>query len=148
VAGRRTGESADDVGAWLTSLEGCPPITRAEVLTCGNARHSDEPATWFYVEADSRRGVVRRRCLGCAEVRYTLDSEQAWTNPSMWACDSCEQLIAELAVGAHEEVVTEAGEPVVTWLAIGARCVSCGTLSGVTDITINSRPFSEILRAI
>lgn len=144
VSGRRVGESADDIGEWLGSLDGCPSVTRFAVLSCSNARHDDEPATWFYVEADPRAGVARRRCLACAEVRYTLDSEQAWTHPPMWSCSGCAQLIAELAVGVHEERA-EGGEPLVTWLAIGARCVSCGTLAGVTDVSINARPFAELL---
>jgi hypothetical protein len=144
VSDRRVGETAEDIGEWLGKLEGCPPISRFAVLSCPNPMHADEPATWFYVEADSRGGVARRRCLGCADVRYTLDSEQAWTNPSMWSCNGCEQLIAELAVGVHEEA-DEDGSPVVTWLAMAGRCVSCGTLAGITDVTINRRPFAEIL---
>ena len=39
VAGRRTGESTEDLESWLVQLQGCPPVTRTVLTTCTNAVH-------------------------------------------------------------------------------------------------------------
>jgi len=103
VAGHRTGETADDLRTWLTRLEGCPTITRTTLATCSNAVHGDEPAIWFYVQADAREAVAQRRCLSCGESRDVLDSAEHWNAPRMWSCPTCSQSIAEVAAGFHSE---------------------------------------------
>ncbi|MFL6239572.1 MAG: hypothetical protein ACJ735_08820 [Actinomycetes bacterium] len=142
VAGQRIGEDTDDLTSWLRDLQGCPPVTHTHVLTCGNEVH-DEPATWFYVEADPGQGVVRRRCLACGVVADTLDSAQRWSHPHMWACVSCGQSIAEAAAGLHAP--GDGPEPgPVSWVAIGVRCVGCGVLAGVSDFVLPRASYDEV----
>ena len=109
VAGRRTGESADDLESWLVQLQGCPDITRTVIATCANESHGSEPATWFYVEADPDEAVARHRCVSCGQSRHVLDSADHWNFPRMWACPGCSQSIAELAAGMHVDG-SDAGE--------------------------------------
>jgi hypothetical protein len=149
VAGHRIGEDTEDLASWLRGLEGCPTVTHTHVLTCANSVH-EEPATWFYVEADPAQGLVRRRCLACGSVAATLDSAERWSHPHMWACNSCGQSIAEVGAGVHspgEEPDSDVPGP-VSWLAIGVRCVGCGTLAGVTDFVLHGESFDEVVHAL
>jgi hypothetical protein len=141
VAGHRTGESAADLQTWLTRLEGCPSISRTTLASCSNAVHGDEPATWFYVQADAREAVAQRRCLSCGETRDVLDSAEHWNSPRMWSCPTCSQSIAEVAAGFHTE---DGDDGVATWVALGARCVDCGTLDGLTDFNIDPTSIDEL----
>jgi hypothetical protein len=143
VAGRRTGESTDDLQSWLVQLEGCPSITATALTTCPNPAHGEEPATWFYVEADPDEALARHRCVSCGQSRHVLDSAEHWNFPRMWECPSCTQSIAEIAAGLHVEAADH-----VTWLALAARCVDCGTIDGLTDFTIDPAPSDEVLRQL
>ncbi len=132
VAGRRIGETAEDLQVWLRQLEGCPPISRTVLATCPSEQHADDPATWFYVEADARESIARRRCLSCGHTGDVLDSAEHWTAPRMWSCSGCGQSIAEVAAGLHLE-----GSDDVTWVALAARCVECGFIEGLTDFNVD-----------
>jgi hypothetical protein len=132
VAGRRIGESAEDLQAWLRQLEDCPTISRTVLTTCPSERHADEPATWFFVEADASESIARRRCLSCGHTSDVLDSAEHWTFPRMWSCAGCGQSIAEVAAGLHTE-----GPDDVTWVALAARCVECGSIEGLTDFNVD-----------
>lgn len=143
VAGRRTGEDVEDLQTWLRALEGCPTVTHATLAVCDSDFHGGDVATWFYVEADPEAGVARRRCLACARVRPVLDSEECWTYPPTWSCPNCGDSIAEVAFGLHVDGGTE-----VTWLAMGVRCVECGTVAGVTDAVIPPTPVATVLASI
>lgn len=140
VAGRRTGENADDLLTWLTQLEGCPAISRAVLTTCPNERHSDEPATWFYVEADATEAVARRRCLSCGDSNDVLDSAEHWNAPRMWSCSGCGHSIAEVAAGLHLEDADQ-----VTWVALAARCVECGAVEGLTDFNVDPTHVEDLV---
>jgi uncharacterized protein with PIN domain len=139
VAGRRAGESADDLRNWLSQLPDCPPITQTVLTTCHNPRHIDEPATWFYVEADARLAVARRRCLSCGGSFDVLDSGEHWNAPRMWGCPTCGQSIAEVAAGLHVE------DDAVTWVALAARCVDCGTIDGLTDFNVGPASVDDVI---
>jgi ferredoxin-like protein FixX len=143
VAGRRTGESTEDLESWLVQLQDCPPVTRTVLTTCTNAVHGGEPATWFYVEADAETAVARHRCMSCGDSQDVLDSAEHWNFPRMWACPSCSQSIAEIASGLHTD---EHGA--VNWLALAARCVDCGTIDGLTDFNLDAMPTDEVLRRL
>jgi hypothetical protein len=138
LAGRTVGENVEDLQDWLSHLSDCPPINNTVVAQCRNAHHGDEPATWFYVEADARDAVARRRCLSCGDAHDVLDSADHWTAPRMWSCAGCEQSIAEVVTGIHAE------NDQVTWVAVGARCVNCGLIAGLTDFTPEPAPLSAI----
>jgi hypothetical protein len=111
-------------------LSGCPTVNHTVAAVCANPHH-DEPATWFYVEADWAAGVARIRCLSCGTVRSLLDSEERWTYPPTWACQECSQSIAEAAFGMH------LADESVSWVALGLRCVNCGDLTGVADFVVH-----------
>ena len=130
VAGQQTAESAADLEQWLRNLQGCPPVTRTLVARCTQPVHGDDPAMWFYVEADSVEGVARLRCLACAHMRPVLDSSERWTYPQAWACTNCRQSLAEVAFGVHED------NGLATWMAVAARCVGCGHVDGLTDLVV------------
>lgn len=134
----RTGEDASDLRAWLRELPGAPPVH--EVVDLGCAQHGDERPSWMYVEADPVAGVARRRCLACGTAVGLLDSEERWTHPMMFACLGCGHSIAEVAAGLS----LPDGEH-VEWVALGARCVECGRLAGLTDAVIDSVPVAEVL---
>lgn len=140
VAGRRTGENAQDLQRWLSELADCPPISRSVVTTCPDPSHGEEQATWFYVEADARDAVARRRCLSCGTAHDVLDSAEHWTAPRMWSCAGCGQSIAEVAAGVHIEAADH-----VTWVALAARCVGCGTIDGLTDFNVDPVPYDELV---
>jgi hypothetical protein len=130
VGGQMSAEDVNDLVRWVTALQGCPSVDRTVVATCRRPAHGDDPATWFYVEADSRQGVARLRCLACGDVRSVLDSADRWTYPSAWSCSNCRQSIAEVVYGIHVE------DGAATWLAITVRCVGCGHLDGVADLVV------------
>jgi hypothetical protein len=128
--GLPTGESVEDVAEWLRSLEGCPSIDRTVAAECRRPAHGDEPATWWFVEADPHEGVARLRCLACGDVRPVLDSADRWSYPTAWACGECRQSIAEVMYGVHME------DGVATWLALAVRCVNCNDIAGVADFVV------------
>jgi hypothetical protein len=138
VAGVRTGEDTEDLRAFLSKLDGGPQVHETALLTCGN--HGDERPTWTYVEADAATGVARRRCLQCASNVYALDSEDRWTFPHMWSCGSCNQSIAEVAVG-----LSMPDGDHVEWLVLGARCVECGRIDGLTDMVLPGTALSQVM---
>lgn len=140
-AGIVTGEDVEDLRAFLSALAGAPQVHETVVLACGN--HEDDRPTWTYVEADAANGVARRRCLQCAGTVNLLDSEGRWTHPPMWSCAGCHQSIAEVAAGLS----VPDGEH-VDWVVVGARCVECGRLDGLTDFVVPSRPLAEVLDAL
>ena len=142
VAGNEVGEDSGDLRLWLEGLEGCPPITATTLARCENPVHGEDPPTWFYVEADASEGIARRRCLACGGVKHVLDSEARWNHPPMCSCGNCGQSMFELGAGFH--VVD--GE--VDWLALGVRCVGCGTLNGVTDMNTEGMSLDEASAAI
>ena len=131
VSGRPRAESVEDLHTWLHGLSGCPAVNHTAAVVCANPSH-DEPATWFYVEADRAEGVARMRCLSCGTARSLLDSAERWTYPPTWACLECSQSIAEVAFGMHLE-----DDGSVSWVAVGVRCVNCGDLSGVADFVVH-----------
>lgn len=143
VAGSELGEDSDDLRNWLEGLTGCPSVNLTLLARCANPAHGDEAMTWFYVEADAANGVARRRCLACGQVHHVLDSEESWTHPPMHACTTCGQSMFEVAYGLHVEGGTN-----VTWLAIGVRCVGCGTLDGVTDMNVPGLSVDEVRAAL
>ena len=136
----RTGEDSDDLCSWLLSLPTPHELTEAVTLSCD--RHGDTAPTWMYVEADPAVGVARRRCLSCAHSVHLLDSEPRWTFPQMWSCSGCGHSIAEVAAGLHLV------DDTVTWVALGARCVECGRLGGLTDLVVGAVPRDEVLRQL
>ena len=143
VAGRRTGESSDDLESWLVQLQDCPPITRTVVTTCTNEVHGSEPATWFYVEADAKAAVARYRCMSCGDSKDVLDSAENWNFPRMWSCPGCSASIAEIAAGLHTDA-----DGTAKWLVLAARCVDCGTIEGLTDFNTDPVPSDEVLRQL
>jgi hypothetical protein len=148
VAGHRIGEDISDLEQWLRALEGCPTVTHTVAAQCPSDAHTDEPGTWFYVEADAGAGVVRRRCLSCGFVVSTLDSDARWNHPRMWACATCGQSITEVVAGLHapaEHPSENLSPGPVSWVAIGVRCVGCGSLDGVTDFVLVPTPYTEVV---
>jgi hypothetical protein len=138
VGGQQKAENIDDLVGWLRGLTDCPPITHTVAASCDRPMHVDEPATWFYVEADAHAGVGRIRCLACGDVRPVLDSNERWTYPSAWSCANCRQSIAEVVFGIHHE----AGR--ADWLVMGVRCVECGHLQGLTDLVVPDTDVDEL----
>jgi hypothetical protein len=138
VAGARTGEDAEDLRSWLSSLEGSPAVHETVVLAC--EKHGDQRPTWAYVEAKADDGIARRRCIACATTVHLLDSEARWTYPQMWSCRGCGNSIVEVAAGLS----VPDGEH-VDWVVVGARCVECGRLAGLTDMVVDSRPLAQVL---
>jgi ribosomal protein S14 len=119
-------ESVDDLVAWLRSLSGGPAITRTVVAQCTRPMHGDDPATWFYVEADASAGVGRMRCLACGDARSVLDSSERWTFPSAWSCINGR----------------------ASWLVMCVRCVECGHLQGVTDLVVDELDVEELASSL
>ncbi|HET7529651.1 MAG TPA: hypothetical protein VFJ98_01700 [Mycobacteriales bacterium] len=130
IAGQQTAETIEDLEHWIRGLEGCPPVTRTVLARCTRPAHGDDPATWFYVEADAEQGVARLRCLACGDARAILDSAERWTFPAAWSCTSCSQSLAEVVFGISED------DGLARWLVIGARCVGCGHVAGLTDMVV------------
>lgn len=130
VAGQQTAESAADLEQWLRDLRGCPQVTRTLVARCTQPVHGDDPAMWFYVEADANEGIARLRCLACADMRPILDSAERWNYPQAWSCYNCRQSITEVVFGISER------DGVAEWLVVAARCVGCGHVAGLTDMVV------------
>jgi hypothetical protein len=61
----------------------------------------------------------------------------------MWNCGSCHQSIAEVAAGLS----VPDGER-VQWVVLGARCVECGRVDGLTDMVLPGQPLAEVLDAL
>jgi hypothetical protein len=140
VGARRHAENVEDLADWLRGLDGCPHVNETALGRCRHASHeNDETATWFYVEADADGGVARLRCLGGGHTTDLLDSAEHWTFPGVWACISCGHSIAEVAYGIH----TEDGD--AQWLAMVARCVECGDITGLTDMVLPGTPLDALL---
>lgn len=142
LKGRTRAESAEDIETWLTRMTGCPQVTRTSVLRCDNPAHGDDAPNWFYVEADAAEGVARHRCIGCGKAVPVLDSEAHWTHPATWSCSGCGNCIVEIVAGVAEQDGT------AHWLALAVRCVECGCIEGVTDLTLSGLPVDEVLAAL
>jgi hypothetical protein len=142
VGTRERAESVDDLSDWLKGMTGCPPIDHTSVATCVHPFHGDEPATWFYVEADAEAGVARLRCLSGGHVHDLLDSAERWTFPGGWACLACNQSIAEVVYG----ISARAGK--ADWLAVAVRCVECGDVAGVCDLVLPALDLDLVLGAL
>lgn len=127
---RQLAESVADLAQWVESLTGCPKVRETRQARCAHPSHGDDPATWFYVEADPAAGIARLRCLSGGHVQDVADSASRWTFPAMWSCRSCNQSIAEVVFGVHVEAEQ------ATWLAVAVRCVECGEVAGVTDVVL------------
>jgi len=136
---RHTAESVTDLMDWVRSLEGDLQITRTKQATCQAPSHGDEPATWFYVEADPHHGVARLRCLSGGHIYSVADSDRRWTFPHTWSCNGCNQSIAEVVYGIH------ADEDLATWLVVTARCVECGEVAGLTDVLLAPTDVDDLL---
>jgi hypothetical protein len=130
VGKRERAESVEDLFGWLRGMTDCPPIGPTAVAQCFHPSHGDEPATWFYVEADATEGVARLRCLACADMRPILDSAERWNYPQAWSCNNCGQSIAEVVFGVAEE------GGLARWMVVAARCVGCGQVAGLTDMVV------------
>ena len=145
----RTGEDSDDLKAWLHMLEGCPSVEVTALASCANESHGNDRPTWFYVEADGTAGVARRRCLACGLVHHVLDSKDNWpTGVHTASCPTCAQSMFEVAAGMHTASSPESAGPVVTWLALGVRCVTCGRVDGLTDMFVPSLPIADVVAAL
>jgi hypothetical protein len=139
---RHTAESVVDLHDWVRALDGGPTITRTKQALCEAASHGDEPATWFYVEADPHNGVARLRCLSCAQIYNVADSDARWTFPHTWSCNGCNQSIAEVVYGVN------ATEDVAHWLVVAARCVECGEVAGLTDLLLGPTDADELIDSL
>jgi hypothetical protein len=140
--GHHKAETVEDLKSWVRDLTGGPSIDRVVTARCERPVHGDEPGTWFYVEADVHEGLARLRCLGCADMRPVLDSAERWTYPAAWACGDCSQSIAEVAFGVH------ADDGAATWLVVAARCVECGSVSGLTDLVVPGVPVDAFVTSL
>ena len=140
--GTRKVSSVEGLLQWLRDLEGCPPLNRAFKARCTSDVHGDDPATWFYVEADAAAGVARLRCLACGMVKSILDSEERWTFPAAWSCGDCRQSIAEVGFGVHGEGGS------ATWMVVAVRCVECGDIAGLTDIVVPNVPLDAFVASL
>lgn len=139
AGGRSTrAEDADDLRSWLAALPGGPVVSETLVLGCG--QHGDDRPTWMYVEADPVAGVARRRCLQCGFAVSVLDSGSRWTYPPMWSCGTCGHSIAEIGAGLS----LPDGEA-VQWVVLGARCVDCGQVEGLTDLVLDGVPLASVV---
>jgi hypothetical protein len=134
-------EDVEDLRQWLEQLPTPQPVTETTVLGC--PQHGETAPTWAYVEADPKTGVARRRCLSCGHSVALLDSDDHWTFPSMWSCLGCGHSIAEIAVGMN---VSE--DDRVSWLLLGARCVECGRVGGLTDVVVPGLPKAEVVAGL
>jgi hypothetical protein len=142
VGTRERAESVEDLFGWLRGMTDCPPIGPTSVAQCFHPSHGDEPATWFYVEADGEEGVARLRCVAGGHVHELLDSAERWTFPGAWACLACSQSIAEVVYG-----ISERGGK-ADWLAMAVRCVECGDVAGVCDLVLPSMDLALLLGAL
>jgi hypothetical protein len=139
------GEDADDLRTFLHGLAGCPPVQHTQLLRCTGP----DAGTWFYAEADPEQGISRHRCVACGTTRHLLDSESHWNYPPMYACTACGTSIVELAVGLHAVDPEKGDGPArVRWLALAARCVECGVISGLTDAYVPDLTVGELAAAL
>ncbi len=134
-----SGEDGDDLLSWLTALGDCPPVNQPRLLRC--EQHDD--LFCGYVQADPHAGVARRRCVACAGITDLFDSAERWTYPDTYECPDCRQSLVELAVG-----ISTGEEGQAQWLALAARCVGCGRISGLTDRVVDGRTVEEVLAAV
>lgn len=134
-----TGDEAADLLPWLRALTGCPEITQARLLRC----ETEDREFCGFVQADARSGVARRRCVACATVTDLLDSGERWSFPNTYECPGCQQSLVELAVGISTDEERRA-----SWLALAARCVGCGRISGLTDRLVPGVSLEEVLVAV
>ncbi len=94
----------------------------------------------FNVEADDDTGCARRTCSGCRTEHLMLDSSDHWEEATPEECESpCGGGGFEVAVAfAHCDDAS------VKWVAIGLRCVSCGTLGAYADWKIDYDPTEHL----
>jgi hypothetical protein len=142
VGARHTAEDIEDLDVWVRELSDCPTITQTAFASCTEAFHGDDPATWFYVEADAKGGVARLRCLSGGHTKNVHDSAEHWTFPGVWACNGCHQSIAEVVYGIHDEAGT------AKWMVVAVRCVECGDVAGLTDIVLGEVPIDDLLASL
>ena len=54
----------------------------------------------------------------------------------------------EIAAGMHTASSPDGAPPVVTWMALGVRCVTCGRVDGLTDMFVPNLPIADVIAAI
>jgi hypothetical protein len=112
-------------------------VTETLVLACG--QHGDERPTWMYVEADAATGVADGAACSAASpsrarLRLALDL------PADVGLHSCGHSIAEVAAGLS----VPDGQH-VDWVVLGARCVECGQVGGLTDVVLDQAPLASVV---
>ncbi len=136
------GEDSADLLAWFGKLQDCPAVTQPVLLHCECRPDNPEPFCG-YVQADPHTGIARRRCVACARMTSLFDSDERWTFPETFECPSCHQSLMEIAAGIS---TADDGRP--SWLALAARCVGCGRISGLTDRLIHDRSLDDVLAGV
>ena len=81
--------------------------------------------------------------MACAAVTDLRDSGERWTYPDTFACVACRQSLVELAAGIS---TNEQGR--ARWLALAARCVGCGRITGLTDVLLEDVEMDELLASV
>jgi hypothetical protein len=54
----------------------------------------------------------------------------------------------ELAAGLHTSPGEHPDQPVVTWVVLGVRCVTCSRVDGLTDMFVPGLPVPFVVNAL
>lgn len=122
----------EDYTSWLDPID----ISQPAACACGSRV--------FRLSADAGQGSAQRQCAACGAVQFIAGSEAYWreAEPQPVCCPECGSANLNLGLGfaLHRD-----GE--VSWVYVGTRCVSCGTLACPVDWANETFPSSHLLEA-
>jgi hypothetical protein len=97
--------------------------------------------TAFWMQCSEEDGVALRICGACKKAVFIGDSEEHWEDADTGDAQCpCGKKSFNLAVGYCLDV---AGE--VTWMIVGAQCLSCAEIGVYTDWSIDYEPTKALL---
>jgi hypothetical protein len=95
----------------------------------------------FWMQCSEEDGVAMRTCTGCHDVAFIGDSEEHWKDADTGDAECvCGKKTFEIAIGYCRGDGDE-----VSWIIVGARCISCSTIGVYTDWSIDYEPSAHLL---
>ncbi len=97
--------------------------------------------TTFWMQCSEEDGVAKRTCTECKCEAFIGDSEEHWDEADTGdgQCP-CGKKVFELAIGYCRDK-----EGHVSWMIVGARCISCSTIGVYTDWSIDYQNSEQLL---
>jgi hypothetical protein len=97
--------------------------------------------TQFWMQCSEEDGVAMRTCTACKAVAFIGDSEEHWAEADTGDAQCpCGKKVFALAIGYCLDSNNE-----VTWMIVGAQCITCNEVGVYADWSIDYEPTKQLL---